>query len=119
MQEEKKIAKIVIDILNDKKVEEIALIDISQALPIADYFIVGTVATPNQIGSIVKEIEQKLSIFGLKQISRNANEQSGWFLLDFNIVIIHLFTPEAREYYQLENLWRKYIIEIKTLDSIK
>ena len=112
MQVEKKIAKIVIDILNEKKVEDLILIDISQALPIADYFIIGTIASSAQIGSIVKELEESLKQFDLKQINRAASEQSGWFLLDFNLIIIHLFIPETREYYQLENLWKKYIVDI-------
>ncbi len=118
MKQELKIAKEVIDILNKKKVEDIVLIDISQALPIADYFIIGTVATSHQVGSIVKEIEEKLLKYGLKQINRAASEQIGWFLLDFNIIILHLFIPETREYYQLENLWKKYIVDLNLIDSV-
>lgn len=117
MQKEKQISKIVVDILNEKKVEDIVLIDISQALPIADYFIIGTVVTSHQIVPIVKELEEKLKPYGLKQINRAASEQSGWFLLDFNLIIIHLFTPETREYYQLENLWKKYIIDLNKIES--
>jgi ribosome-associated protein len=115
MQQEKEVAKIIVDILNEKKVEDIVLIDIAHVLPIADYFIIGTVATAHQITSIVKEIEEKIKPFGLRQINRSAAEQSGWFLLDFNLVIVHLFVPESREYYQLENLWKKYIIDINEL----
>ncbi|HPC37896.1 MAG TPA: ribosome silencing factor [Exilispira sp.] len=115
MQQEKEIAKIIVEILNEKKVEDIVIVDIAHVLPIADYFIIGTVATSHQIASIVKEIEEKIKPYGLKQINRSAVEQSGWFLLDFNIVIVHLFIPETREYYQLENLWKKYIVDIKEL----
>lgn len=109
MNTEKKIAKIVIDILNEKKVEDIVLIDISRALPIADYFVIGTVATSHQISSIVKELDEKLEEFKLKQINRSAGEQNGWFLLDYNLIIIHLFTTELRDYYQLENLWKNIL----------
>lgn len=116
MFDEKKIAKIAIDVLNEKKVEDIVLIDISKTLPIADYFIIGTVLTSHQITPIVKDLEEKFKPFGIKQINRSAAEQSGWFLLDYNIVIIHLFTPESREYYQLENLWKKFVIDIKDLN---
>ncbi len=116
MQQEKKIAKLIIDILNEKKVEDIVVIDIAKALPIADYFIIGTVMSSHQISSITKEIEDKLKLYGLKQINRSSSEQSGWFLLDFDLVIIHLFIPESREYYQLENLWKKYVIDLKELE---
>lgn len=116
MNTENQIAKIVIDILNEKKVEDIVLINISQALPIADYFVIGTVASSHQISSIVKELDEKLKKYNLKQINRSVAEQSGWFLLDYNLVIIHLFTPESRDYYRLENLWKKYIVDIKEIN---
>jgi len=119
MKKEQEIAKEFIKILDDKKVEDISCIMISEALPKADYFIIGTVQSSHQVSAIVKEAEDLARKFNFRIINRHATEQNGWFLLDFDIVIIHLFTPEMREYYQLENLWKKYAVNKESLEPLK
>ena len=102
----KKMAGIAIQALEDKKAEEIRVIDISQVSVFADYFIIANGTNRSQIQAMSDNVEETLGRAGypLKQIEgyQNAN----WVLLDFNDVIIHIFDKENRLFYDLERIWR-------------
>lgn len=99
-------AKLVIQALEDKKAEDIKVIDISEVSVIADYFIIANGTNRSQIQAMSDNVEETLGRAGypLKQIEgyQNAN----WVLLDFNDVIIHIFDKENRLFYDLERIWR-------------
>lgn len=102
----KEMAKLVIQALEDKKAEDIKVIDISEVSVIADYFIIANGTNRSQIQAMSDNVEETLGRAGypLKQIEgyQNAN----WVLLDFNDVIIHIFDKENRLFYDLERIWR-------------
>lgn len=102
----KEMAKLVIHALEDKKAEDIKVIDISEVSVIADYFIIANGNNRSQIQALSDNVEEALGKAGypLKQIEgyQNAN----WVLLDFNDVIIHIFDKENRLFYDLERIWR-------------
>ena len=102
----KEMAKLVIQALEDKKAEDIKVIDISEVSVIADYFIIANGTNRSQIQAMSDNVEEILGRAGypLKQIEgyQNAN----WVLLDFNDVIIHIFDKENRLFYDLERIWR-------------
>ena len=97
--------KLARNAIEDKKGEKIKVLDITGLSPIADYFIIATGSNSNQLHAIRDNVTEKLSAAGLhyKQIEgyRNAN----WILMDYGDFMIHLFTDEAREFYNLERIW--------------
>ena len=99
-------ASLAIQALEDKKAEDIKVIDISEVSVIADYFIIANGTNRSQIQAMSDNVEETLGRAGypLKQIEgyQNAN----WVLLDFNDVIIHIFDKENRLFYDLERIWR-------------
>ena len=99
-------AKIIIEALEDKKAEDIRVIDISEVSVIADYFIIAGGTNINQIQALSNNVEEKMgkSGFGVKQIE--GYETGNWILLDFKDVIVHLFDKENRLLYDLERIWR-------------
>ena len=102
----KKMAGIAIQSLEDKKAEEIRVIDISQVSVLADYFIIANGTNISQIQALADEVEEKLGRAGypLKQIE--GYDHANWVLLDFGDIIIHIFDKENRLFYDLERIWR-------------
>ncbi len=102
----KKMAGIAIQALEDKKAEEIRVIDISQVSVFADYFIIANGTNISQIQALADEVEEKLGRAGypLKQIE--GYDHANWVLLDFGDIIIHIFDKENRLFYDLERIWR-------------
>lgn len=102
----KEMARLAIKALEDKKAEEIKVIDISEVSVIADYFIIANGTNRSQIQALSDHVEETLGKAGapLRQIEgyQNAN----WVLLDFHDVIIHIFDKENRLFYDLERIWR-------------
>ena len=102
----KKLAGIVINALEDKKAEDIRVIDISEISILADYFIIASGSNSRQIQAFADEIEQKLAKEDchLKQVE--GYDSANWILLDFGDIIVHLFDQENRTFYNLERIWR-------------
>lgn len=103
--ETKKMVKLAIEALEDKKAEEICVIDISEISVLADYFIIAGGSNTSQIQAMSDAVDEKLGKSGypLKQIEgyQNAN----WVLLDFGDIIVHVFDKENRLFYDLERIW--------------
>ena len=100
------IAKLAITALEDKKAEDIKVIDISEVSVIADYFIIANGTNRSQIQTLSDHVEETLGKAGvlLKQVEGYDN--ANWVLLDFCDVIIHIFDKENRLFYDLERIWR-------------
>ncbi len=91
--------------LDDKKAEEIKVIRISELTVMADYFIIANGTSNTHVRALAEETEYALSEAGVKP--RNIEGRStGWILLDYGSVMIHVFTPRDRDYYNLERLWQ-------------
>ncbi len=99
------IARLAVDVASDKKATDIVLLDIRGVSVIADYFVICTGANPRQIRAIASAIDEKLSEQGQPAFHREGSPESGWLLLDFSDVIVHIFGPKERDYYRLERLW--------------
>lgn len=72
---------------------------------IADYFVICTGANPRQIRAIASAIEDKMSELDIQRRGQEGNVDSGWLLLDYGDIIVHIFGPMEREFYRLERLW--------------
>ena len=99
------LARIIVDVVADKKATDIALLDIRELSVLADYFVICTGANPRQIGAIASAIDDKLSELRVPIRGREGGADSGWVLLDLGDVIVHIFGPMEREFYRLERLW--------------
>ena len=90
---------------SDIQAENIRLIDVSGQCEFGDYFIVLPVQSPRQMRAVVDEIESKLKILSLPLHHREGDNTSGWTLLDYGDLVVHVFGQEFREYYSLEDAW--------------
>lgn len=100
------IAKLAIQALEDKKGEDIRVIDISQVSVLADYFIIAGGGNPNQIQALSDNVEEKLGRAGCPVRQIEGYDTANWVLLDFGDVIVHIFDKENRLLYDLERIWR-------------
>jgi len=93
--------------LDHLQAEDIKILDVSGPLVIADYFVIATVNSTRQAQSLAREVEMEhKSRRGRRRRSGGADApDSNWVLIDFGDIVVHLFLPEAREYYGLESLW--------------
>ncbi|MBD5525157.1 MAG: ribosome silencing factor [Lachnospiraceae bacterium] len=102
----KEIAKLAIEALEDKKAEDIKVIDISEVSVIADYFIIANGTNNSQIQALSDNVEEKLGKAGVPLRQIEGYNSANWILLDFHDVIIHIFDKENRLFYDLERIWR-------------
>ena len=103
---EKMMAQIACKAIDDKKGQDIKIIDIHNVSVIADYFVIASGTNSNQVQAIVDNVEEQLgrACFEAKQIEGNRN--SSWILMDYGDVIVHVFDEENRLFYDLERIWR-------------
>jgi ribosome-associated protein len=89
----------------DKKGLDMKVLNIASMTPIADYFVIVSGNSSNQVMSIADEIEDKMTQAGFEKTSREGYNSARWILLDFGDIIAHVFHKEEREYYNLDRLW--------------
>ena len=95
----------IVKVLDNKKAEEIKVIKISELTVMSDYFIIANGTSNTHVRALAEEVEAELSEAGVEP--RNIEGRStGWILLDYGDVVVHVFTPRDREYYNLERLWQ-------------
>ena len=100
------LAKIAIEVLEDKKAEDIRVIDISDLSVLADFFIIATGNNRTQVQAMADEVEQKLGRAGAVPKQIEGYQAANWVLLDFGDVIIHIFDAQNRLFYDLERIWK-------------
>lgn len=106
MSTSNEIARLVIDALEDKKAEDIKVIDISQLTVIADYFIIAGGSNRSQIQALSDNVTEKLGRAGHPLKQMEGYDTANWVLMDFGDVIVHVFDKENRLLYDLERIWR-------------
>ena len=92
--------------MSDKQAEDVLLLDIRNVASFADYFVIASGTANRQIQAIIEAVEEAVKAEGVTPLGREGKADSGWVLLDYGDVIVHIFAPEEREYYDLEGLWR-------------
>ena len=101
------LARKAVEAASEKQALDIVMLDIRVLCSFADCFIICSGDTKRQMDSICDEIQGVLSKEGVTLRRREGATESGWILMDFGDVIVHVFAPKEREYYQLERLWGK------------
>ena len=104
IEQSREMAKLACEALADKKGEDIRVIDIAGISVLADYFIIANGNSDSQVQALVENVEEELHKAGCSVKQREGN--TGWVLLDFGDVIIHIFDKENRLFYDLERIWR-------------
>lgn len=104
--ESKKMAKAAYQALSEKKAEDVCVIDISELSVIADYFIIASGSNQNQLQAMQDCVEEQLYKAGYPVKQIEGNHRSSWILMDYNDVIVHIFSKEDRLFYDLEKVWR-------------
>lgn len=99
-------AKLAIEALEEKKAEEIKVIDISEVSVIADYFIIAGGTNRSQIQALADNVDEKLGRAGHPSKQVEGYDTANWILMDFGDVIVHIFDKENRLLYDLERIWR-------------
>lgn len=111
-------AKLAIGALEDKKAEDIKVIDISEVSVIADYFLIAGGTNPNQIRAMCDNVQEVLGRAGYECKQIEGYETANWVLMDFGDVIVHIFDKENRLLFDLERIWRDgKIMEAKELEA--
>lgn len=104
--EAKEMVKIAINALEEKKAENIRVIDISKVSVLADYFIIAEGKNRNQIQALTDSVEKDLGKAGAAPKQIEGYESANWVLMDYADIIIHIFDNENRLFYDLERIWR-------------
>ena len=98
--------KIAIAALEDKKAEDVHVLDISEVSVLADYFVIASGKNRNQIQALKENVEEKMEKNGFFAKNVEGYDSAHWVLMDYGDVIIHIFDEENRLFYDLERIWR-------------
>ncbi len=100
---------------DEKKATDIMVQEVGAITSMCDYFVIATAANNRQVDAIIEEIEKQLrEQGGIKPASREGLQEGTWALLDYGDIVVHVFQPEARDYYRLEDLWNDCpVIDLK------
>ena len=98
-------ARQVVEAAADKQASNIVLLDTRQVCSFADYFVICNGDSERQISAIYDEVGHRLKREGILPHHIEGAVDSGWLLLDFGDIIVHIFAPFEREYYRLDELW--------------
>ena len=102
----KEMVKLAVQALEDKKGEDIKVIDIHEVSVIADYFVIASASNQNQVQAIVDNVEEQLGRAGFEAKQVEGTRNSSWVLMDYGDMIVHVFDEENRLFYDLERIWR-------------
>jgi ribosome-associated protein len=105
--------KIAVNAADDKKAHDLVALDISKIASFADYFLICTGDSSPQMQAIADEVEKRLKACGIRPSHVEGFQNSEWILMDYADLVIHIFSKNARIYYDLERLWR----DSKKLDA--
>lgn len=106
MDRAKLIVKTAVRALNDKKGEDIKVIEIGKISTVADYFIIANGTNAPQVEALVDNVTEELLKEKIHAERVEGIRSSGWILMDYNDVVIHVFSKEDRLFYDLERIWR-------------
>jgi ribosome-associated protein len=102
------LANYITEIIIDRQGENILILDLQEVTTFTDYFVICTGTSKRQLDALQSVIRAELKKGDLHLLAHSieGDAETGWILLDYNSVIIHLFTPDMREFYNLEELWK-------------
>lgn len=106
MNKSKEMTKLTLKALEDKKANDIRIIDIGGVSVIADYFVIASGSNTNQVQAMSDNVREALGRAGFEPRQVEGYGSASWILMDYNDIIIHIFSEESRMFYDLERIWR-------------
>ncbi len=106
---------IILNTLDNNKALDIVSIDLTNKSSIADHMIVASGTSSRHIQALSEQVLQKLKLSGLKHCKIEGSDSNDWKLIDGIDVIVHIFNPEKRKFYELEKMWSELIPKEKVL----
>lgn len=106
-------ARFVVNKLEEKKGEDILLLDVKDVASFTDYFILCSGTSDRMLDALAKNIREEVKKEYKISSLVEGNPENGWVVLDLGDVVLHLFAPEQRDYYKLEELWNKGKVLVK------
>ena len=99
------IAEVIASVLDAKKGKDVKIIHVEEKTVIAEYFVLCTGNSSTQVKGLVGEVEYQLERRGVKPYNVEGRDNNSWILLDYSNIIVHVFSREAREFYNLDKLY--------------
>ncbi|MGI5946625.1 MAG: ribosome silencing factor [Lachnospiraceae bacterium] len=117
MEHSKEMVKLAVQALQDKKGEDVKIIDIREVSVLADYFIIASGSNGNQVQAMADNVEEMLGKAGYVSAQIEGYDSANWILMDYKDIIVHVFCREDRLFYDLERIWRdgKTIVDVNDL----
>lgn len=97
-------AKNIVKILDNKKAMDLELIETKELTIVSDYFIIASGTSNTHVRALADEVEEEMKKLGVEP-DHIEGRATGWILLDYGCVLVHVFDPQSREYYNLDRLW--------------
>lgn len=112
--EPSELAHLIVNMLEERQAADIVLLDLRELTPLADYFIISTAESERQGKALQENVAVELkNEHNVRPLSTEGEPASGWVLLDYNSVVVHIFSPEARAFYRLEEAWKAASVVLK------
>ena len=99
------LAKTIVKVLDGKKAHDMKLLKVRDLTVLADYFVIASGNSTTQVGALFDEVDFQMGKQGIEPLRVEGASTKNWVLLDYGSVVVHIFYPEAREFYALERLW--------------
>lgn len=99
-------ARAIVGSLEDKKGENILLLDIKEVASFTDYFVLCTGTSDRMLDALADGVLETVRALRRKRGRKQGEAREGWVIVDYGDVVVHLFSPDQRSYYDLEELWR-------------
>ena len=117
MEHSKEMVKLAVQALQDKKGEDVKIIDIREVSVLADYFIIASGSNGNQVQAMADNVEEMLGKAGYVSAQIEGYDSANWILMDYKDIIVHIFCREDRLFYDLERIWRdgKTVVDVNEL----
>lgn len=96
--------KNIVKILDEKKAIDIIAIETKELTVMSDYFVIANGTSNTHVRALADEVDDEMNKLGV-EVDHIEGRATGWILLDYNDVLVHVFQPESREYYNIERLW--------------
>ena len=101
----KEVAEAIAEVLDSKKARDIKILHVEDKTVLAEYFVICTGNSSTQIKALAGETEYRLGLRGVAPYGVEGRDNNSWLILDFSNVIVHIFSREAREFYNLDKLY--------------
>lgn len=110
------LARMIVDTMAEKQAEDILLLDLRDVSILADYFVIASATSERHGRAIAEEVRaQAKEKLGAMPLHVEGEVDHGWVLMDYGSVIVHLFSPETRKYYDLEGFWRAARVVVRLM----